>query len=808
MKRKITGLKRAALRCGSGFACLTLLALYSPQALAAAPQEICSLAGDDASKIATTNAELQRASEAAEAILASARSSISGDRALEQLTVEEVEGEALSFSNLAAYCSAAGEAMRTARSGSASRAQSYFVSALAHAQRAENGRLRARIAYRLALVSRSLPVRPSVEAARRASSQTIQSLQLSPDIAAAVLNDDCKPLLLASLEDQSNWASSTQSLDCAALSAGETGQPDIATMSYLQGARISLSEADRRSEDRSSLLEDAALEAIAGLRVVGGIPDRGFRFELTARLLEAALDSGRSSEADVLRGLAALERDLGNHPSGSAWLYALKGKALLVAGDQAGAADQLRQAIYFESQRAQPMRLGDWYLLLSKADPKRREQHVMQAFYALEAIRPLLPSIDPVTEESMFHLRIKPVFSEAVEVQLSSGNARQDSNRVARAQEIIESLRQAEIQNVFGPDCVPPRVPVSPSDLKLGEVLYYPILLNDRVEILYASKSKADEVPQYRRLTVSEGADLERIEELVEANSFEIGYGGSDFWKESSAELYELLIKPIENKLNEGSTLIIVPDGILRRLPFASLQDADGKMLIERTRLSIAPSLAYTQPGDVNTAGADILAASLALPVELTSGKFAALEATTAEATMVASLGSQSKSGENLLLNFSRKDLVQGLEKRQVSILHLATHASFNGGSDRSFIVAKDEAIFLSELRELVGTYFPNGELLSLIVLSACETALGDDQASMGLAGAAIQAGAESALASLWEVDDAGTAKLMREFYQFYGQGQGRAEALRSAQLALIKEDGQFSDPRIWAAFTMLGAWR
>lgn len=160
------------------------------------------------------------------------------------------------------------------------------------------------------------------------------------------------------------------------------------------------------------------------------------------------------------------------------------------------------------------------------------------------------------------------------------------------------------------------------------------------------------------------------------------------------------------------------------------------------------------------------------------------------------------------LRDFTRDDLASSLAREQIDILHLATHASFNGRSDRSFVVSSDGAILLSELRQMIEANQTGGDLLTLIVLSACETALGDDQASMGLAGAAVQAGAESALASLWEVSDEGTAQLMEEFYKNYAQGQGRAVALRNAQLSLMRRGGALADPGVWAAFILLGAWR
>ncbi len=93
-------------------------------------------------------------------------------------------------------------------------------------------------------------------------------------------------------------------------------------------------------------------------------------------------------------------------------------------------------------------------------------------------------------------------------------------------------------------------------------------------------------------------------------------------------------------------------------------------------------------------------------------------------------------------------------------------------------------------------------------MLSACETAVGDELASMGLAGAAVQSGADSAIASLWSVNDTGTVALMKAFYDRYRAGSSKAAALRGAQLALIDKGGDVSHPWIWAAFTLLGGWR
>ena len=161
-----------------------------------------------------------------------------------------------------------------------------------------------------------------------------------------------------------------------------------------------------------------------------------------------------------------------------------------------------------------------------------------------------------------------------------------------------------------------------------------------------------------------------------------------------------------------------------------------------------------------------------------------------------------------LIEDFNRTELERAFAAGPVDILHLATHATFNGRSERSFIVSKDGAISLDNLRSLIEANRSRGKELSLIVLSACETAVGDDRATMGLAGTAVQAGAQSALASLWQVDDTGTVELMKLFYANLAASQGRAEALRNAQLALIAKGEGLADPAIWAAFSMMGGWR
>jgi CHAT domain-containing protein len=94
-----------------------------------------------------------------------------------------------------------------------------------------------------------------------------------------------------------------------------------------------------------------------------------------------------------------------------------------------------------------------------------------------------------------------------------------------------------------------------------------------------------------------------------------------------------------------------------------------------------------------------------------------------------------------------------------------------------------------------------------LLTLSACETAAGDDRAALGLAGVAIKAGARSALATLWPINDPASSILITEFYrQFQDPSVSRATALQYAQVKLL-HDPRYQHPGYWSAFLLINNW-
>jgi CHAT domain-containing protein len=113
----------------------------------------------------------------------------------------------------------------------------------------------------------------------------------------------------------------------------------------------------------------------------------------------------------------------------------------------------------------------------------------------------------------------------------------------------------------------------------------------------------------------------------------------------------------------------------------------------------------------------------------------------------------------------------------------------------------------MERLDEFIGLFKFRQEPLELLILSACETAVGDDRAALGLAGIAIKAGARSALATLWSINDQASSDLITEFYrQLREPGVSKAVALQRAQVKMLS-DLAYEHPAYWSPFLLLNNW-
>jgi filamentous hemagglutinin family protein len=299
-------------------------------------------------------------------------------------------------------------------------------------------------------------------------------------------------------------------------------------------------------------------------------------------------------------------------------------------------------------------------------------------------------------------------------------------------------------------------------------------------------------------------------------------------YQDSALELYQWLIAPLEPELdaNKIDTLVFSMDAGLRTLPLAALFDGK-KFLVEKYSLGLIPSLSLTDTRYADVKGSEVLAMGASnFPAKYDQNPLPAVP------LEISTIVGKIWPGSSFLNEaFTLANLKDKRNQPQYKIIHLATHGDFQpGGAENSYIQFWDTKLRLNQLGELK----LSNPQVELLVLSACTTAVGDEQAELGFAGLAVHAGVKSALASLWYVSDAGTLGLMTEFYQQLRTAPIKAEALRQAQLAMLRgevrlQDGylvrsgnnqalplppelaargdrNLSHPYYWAAFTMIGS--
>jgi CHAT domain-containing protein len=314
----------------------------------------------------------------------------------------------------------------------------------------------------------------------------------------------------------------------------------------------------------------------------------------------------------------------------------------------------------------------------------------------------------------------------------------------------------------------------------------------------------------------------EKLLELAQQFREEITKGrDTQLFLPTAQQLHKLLIDPLiaDLKTQKIQNLVFIMDGGLRSLPVAALHDGK-QFLVESYSVGLMPSLSLTDTRYVDIRKTQVLA----MGAEKTPNQKALLAAPIELETISTKIW-QGKSFQDS--QFTVSNLVAQREKQPFAILHLATHGKFKSGApSNSYIQFVNERLQLDRFRELKLDNRP----IELLVLSACETALGDENAELGFAGLANRTGAKSAMGSLWSVDDAGTLGLMTSFYRDLKTAPIKAEALRQAQVDMLQgkvrlEGGKLitatdrvdlpaklagknvklTHPFYWAGFTIVG---
>ena len=434
----------------------------------------------------------------------------------------------------------------------------------------------------------------------------------------------------------------------------------------------------------------------------------------------------------------------------------------------------------------------------------------------LESIRGDLVSLNPEAQFS-FRDSVEPVYREYAGLLLQSGDLK-------NARTAIESLQQAELVDFLRENCItskPESVDQILAQADQKAALIYPIVLQDSLEVVVTLPGN-----QLRHITISQPrrevrSIFTRLRQSIVRNGdrgaepivvFEPGVD-RDRYLELAQQVYNWLIRPFEVDIKASGveTLVFVLDAPLLNLPLSILHDGE-KFLVEKYAIAQTPGLQLLDSKPLVRGELTALKAGLTEEKELSIGnppkklRFRALENVKPELQ-----GIQSEISGELILDkeFTNDTIQRAIESAPFPIVHLATHGLFSSNAEETFILTSDGSLNIDQLKQVLqGREQGSRKAIELLVLSACETAVGDERAALGLAGVAVKAGARSTLATLWQVDDESTSKLMIQFYKELKDTKvSKAKALRQAQLWLMQQDSKYKNPYYWAPFILVGNW-
>lgn len=538
------------------------------------------------------------------------------------------------------------------------------------------------------------------------------------------------------------------------------------------------------------------------------------------------VDGSNLQPATLLEQALAVARKIGDSRAESFALGSL-GELYEATGDLARALELNRKAQFAAQQINASDSLYRWQwhvgrMLKALGETEQAIAAYEQAIATLQSIRgdivvanqelqfDFREQIEPVYRELMALLLESPATASRVnhqssivssklekqgttdKAQLSKG----ESSPVKKVVDTLELLKLAELQNFFGDECVQVALSQAGDTAALTDantVVVYSVILDGQSQMILRSPNGS--MKNYPVALSQEGInkEIDQLRYLLELRQ-------TEEYLPQAQKIYNLLIRPLEADLAalKPSTVVFINDGVLRKVPMAALHDGKA-YLIEKYAIATTPSLSLTnrQPSNRN----NLEALSVGLTVE--RAPFAALSNVQAEVKAVNKI----LGGTELIDNtFTLSNLQAQLQKKSYPVVHIATHGKFGVDAESTFLVGYDQRISIENLDNLLRSR-ASRQPVELLTLSACQTAAGDNRSALGIAGIAVRAGVESAVATLWYINDEATVPLIEEFYRQLRQPNiTKAEALRKAQLKMIA-DVSYNHPAVWSPFILIGNW-
>jgi CHAT domain-containing protein len=465
---------------------------------------------------------------------------------------------------------------------------------------------------------------------------------------------------------------------------------------------------------------------------------------------------------------------------------------------------QLTRRAVFSAQSANaPESLFRWQWQLGRllAATSKLDEAIASYGHATMTLRPIRMEVASAWGNDSFagEDSVRTLFFELADLLLHraslTGDAQGAEQYLRRARDAIETYKAAELRDYFRDDCVDTlQARITKLDtLAAGTAVVYPIVFADRLELLVSLPNglKRLSIPVSSATLTQEVRAFRRTVEKRTTREY----------LPHAQQLYDWLIRPLEPDLVSFriDTLVFIPDGPLRTVPMAALHDGR-QFLIEKFAVATTPGLNLTDPKPIDRDKVRLLSSGLTRAVQ----GFPSLPFVEDEINAIRTL----YQGDQLLnAEFSTPRLEQELKDHPYGILHIATHGWFASDTTQSYLLTYNGKLTINELDRLIGLFRYRKDPLELLTLSACQTGIGEDRSALGLAGVAIKAGARSALATLWFINDEASATLVSEFYrQLRNPKQSKAQALQQAQLKLLA-DRVYEHPAYWSPFLLLNNW-
>lgn len=442
-----------------------------------------------------------------------------------------------------------------------------------------------------------------------------------------------------------------------------------------------------------------------------------------------------------------------------------------------------------------------------------------QAFDTLEEIRSDILEAD---KDLQFDFRdvVEPLYRELAQLRLEPASllpvkAETHKQQLTSALKTIDSLKLAELQNYFGNDCVIAAINNSTNVEELlteDTAVFSSIVFDDRTAIVL---SLPNGNKQLEWIDEKRDALEKKIEEFRESLKDVKPISDVDI-KPKAQDLYNKIFGKFNLTADLApdkiKTLIFIQDSFFRSIPMAALYDGK-QYLIEKYAIANPLSLSLAAPKKLNRQESKALILGVTKKAKIDQKDYPALSKVELEINKVKKEFPGSKSLEND--EFNLNNLEKELGKTVYPIIHISTHAQFGTIAENTFLVAGNNNKFtIKQLETALRGAYGSSNSVELLTLTACQTAVGNDRATLGLAGVALQVGVKSALATLWSVNDESTFDLISEFYnKLSNSGMSKAKALRQAQIRLINAkkipgvNKQYDHPAYWAPFILSGNW-